>query len=272
MISGMAEPQTADESDLSRRKSFRPGLWIAAALVFAAQVGLLFWLGNPPPAAPLKLSVPPVIHVSGTGSEEWLALQDPTLFVLPHRDNFSGDAWLKIPPQKFAPTNWTEPPRPLPLPAEQLGAAFVAFMQTNRPARFQLALESGLASENPEGPPMVSISNPSTLRIEGDLARLHLLTPLHLPPQTNADLLTNTVVQLLVSAEGYPFSTVLLSGSGSGEADEAALTNYAKAVRFAPAQEAALGMVPGNKMTLGKLVFEWQTIPPAPTNAPPANP
>jgi hypothetical protein len=274
MISATAEPQTADGPDYPNRKrvGLRVGMWIAVALVFLAQVAVVFWLGNPPPPAPLKMAPPPVIHFSGSGSEEWLALQDPTLFVLPHRDNFSGEAWLKIPPQKFAPTNWSEPPRPLPLPMEQLGAAFVAFMQTNRPPRYQLALESGLDAMGGNSTQMVSISVPSALRVEGDLARLRLLTPLRLPPQTNSELLTNTVIQLLVNADGYPFSPVILSGSGSAKADDAALNNYAKAVRFAPAQEAALGTVRGNKMTVGKLVFEWQTIPPAPTNTPPLNP
>jgi hypothetical protein len=113
---------------------------------------------------------------------------------------------------------------------------------------------------------MESISTPSTLRVEGDLSRLRLLTPPQLPPQTNADLLTNTVVQLLVDARGNPFSPIVLSSSGSPAADAMALTNFAKAVRFAPAQAAALGTVPPDTMTMGKLIFQWQTIPPGPTN------
>ena len=245
-------------------------MWVAVALVFVAQVAVVFWVGNPPPLAPLEVPAAPVINLSGSGSEELLALQDPTLFVLPHRDNFSGDAWLKIPPQKFTPTNWSEPPRPLPLSAERLGAAFVTFMQTNRPPRYQLALESDTPNDPSPLTPPIPVS--SAIRVEGDLARLSLLTHFRLPPQTNSELLTNTVVQLLVNAEGHPFSQVVWSGSGSAEADALALTHYAKAVRFAPAQEAALGTVPGNKMTVGKLIFEWQTVPPAPTNGPSANP
>jgi hypothetical protein len=270
MISATAEPRPQDGTSTSAGKSprLRPGLWLAVAVVFVIQVALLFLVGNPPPAAPLQTPAAPKIYLSAKGSEELLALQDPTLFVLPHRDNFSGDAWLKIPTLKFAPTNWTEPPRPLSLPVEQLGATFVTFMKTNPPPRYQLALESGLDADRVDIPPMKSISVPSSLRVEGDLGRLRLLTPLRLPPQTNSELLANTVVQLVVNAEGYPFSPVILAGSGSDDADQSVLTNFAKAVRFAPAQAAALGTVPGNKMTMGKLIFEWQTVLPAPTNAP----
>lgn len=274
MISVMAEPQTPGGSEgLNRRPlRLRLGLWVVIALVFAAQVGLIYWLGNPPPAASFQAPAAPVIHLGASGSQELLALQDPTLFVLPHRDNFSGAGWLKITNQEFAPTNWSEPARPLELPLEQLGAAFATFMQTNLPPQFQPQMDSGLdtADENPA--PLVSISVASTLRVEGDLARLRQLTPLHLPPQTNSDLLTNTVVQLLVDARGNPFSAVILASSGDPRADAEALTNFAKAVRFEPAETAALGAVPRNKMIEGKLIFEWQTLPPLPTNTPPSTP
>jgi hypothetical protein len=121
---------------------------------------------------------------------------------------------------------------------------------------------------------MQPISVPSRLRVEGDLAQLRLLTPLHLPPQTNADILTNTVVQMVVDAQGYPFSSVILAGQGSGssEADQMALTNFSKAIRFAPVEEAGPGMIAPDKMISGRLIFEWQTVPPVPTNAPTTNP
>lgn len=273
MISATVEPQTKNATNLSNRKpsGLRPGLWTAVALVFAAQIGLLFWLGNPPPTKPSPPAPATTIHMSTSGSEELLALQDPTLFVLPHRDNFSGAAWAKIPPQKFTPTNWSEPARPLQLLREQLGETFATFMQTNLPPRFQPGLGSGWGARDKPPISMEAISNSSTLHVEGDLANLRLLTPLRLPPQTNSDLLTNTVVQLLVNAEGNPFSPVILSGSGSPTADTAALA-FIKTVRFEPAQAAALGTVPPNKMTLGKLIFEWQTMPPLPTNAPSSAP
>ena len=250
----------------SRRRARGLKLWIAIGLVFAAQVGIFFWMGNPPPAKPPQAPAPPVVQM--VARNELLALQDPTLFVLPHRENFSGDAWLKIPPREFPPTNWTEAARPLELAKEQLGAPFVAFMQTNLPPRFQPRIDSGLDSADAAIPPMQPISVPTRLRVEGDLARLRLLTPLHLPPQTNSDLLTNTVVQLVVDSRGNPFSAVVSPKSGNDEVDKEALA-YVKAIRFAPPEAAALGTVPADKMITGRLIFEWQTVP---SNAPPVNP
>src|SRR5512146_1989765 len=132
MTSAAVEQQ--DGLSPSHRAAKRFKLWIAVALVFAAQVAVVFWVGNPPPPKPLPTAPVPVVHLAaGAESRELLAMQDPTLFVLPHHDNFSGEAWLNLRPREFSPTNWTEPARPLELSPQQLGAAFIAFMQTNRP-------------------------------------------------------------------------------------------------------------------------------------------
>jgi hypothetical protein len=267
MMSATVEQQ--GQSIDSRRGARRLKLWLAIGLVFAAQVAVLYWLGNPPPVKPRPIAIAPVVHMAGEGSRELLALQDPTLFVLPHRENFSGPAWLNVPPRKFSSTNWTEPPRPLELSPQALGAAFVEFIRTNAPPRFQPRIESGLDTARAATPPMPAISMPSRLRVEGDLARLRLLTQFHLPPQTNSELLSNTVVQIVVDSNGNPFSSVIWTRSGSPDADLLALTNYSKAIRFAPLEAAALRTVPADKMISGRLIFEWQTVP---SNAPPVNP
>ena len=271
MTSATADPGTEGTAERGNHRParLRPGLWIASAIVFAVQIVLLFWLGNPPATPHARLPDPPVVHAIPSGSEELLALQDQTLFVLPHRDNFSGEAWLEIPAQQFAPTNWTEPALPLQLSPEELGAAFATFMGTNVAPRFHPQMGS-LDGANIGPETIEAIGNSSTLKVEGDLAHLRLLTSLRLPPQANPDLLTNTVVQVLVDAQGYPFSAVVLSKSGSDAADADALA-LAKTIRFEPAQAAALGTVPPDKMTLGKLIFEWQTKPLPTTNAPPAH-
>jgi len=259
-------------ADLPRRGTSRLKLWLAIALVFAAQVALTFWLGNPPPVKHFQPPIVPMVYTADDQSRDLIAINDPTLFLLPHRDNFSGDAWLKMEPRKFTPTNWTEPARPLELPKEQLGAAFVAFMQSNRPPRFQSRIEVGLETAAATSLPLSPIDVPSRMFVEGDLAKLRLLTSLQLPPQTNSDLLTNTVIRVVVDAQGYPFSSVIWERSGKDEADAMALTNFARAVRFSPPEAEALRAVPTNKMVSGQLVFEWQTLPPAPTNAPSGNP
>ncbi|HXT10211.1 MAG TPA: hypothetical protein VN873_01515 [Candidatus Angelobacter sp.] len=257
-----ASGKVAGKRSLHRRL----GLWVAVVLAFGVQIGLVFLVGNPPPVKPFQPPVPPVIHVDSNGTNALLALQDPTLFILPHLDNFSGAGWMKFTPPEFASTNWSEPARPLELATEQLGATFVAYMQTTQPPQFQPHIESGLIEGGPG--PMAPLATPSTMRVEGDLARLRLLTPVHLPPQTNADVLTNSVVQLLVDGRGFPFSPVILAGDPS--VDASSLLNFVKTLRFAPALSETLKQVPADKVTEGKLVFEWHTVPPAPTNATPA--
>jgi hypothetical protein len=270
MTSAASEKKSS--ADHPRRGTSRLKLWLAIAVVFAVQVSLTFWLGNPPPVKHFQPSLVPTVHLADARSQDLLAINDPTLFILPHRDNFSGDAWLKIAPRNFSPTNWTEPARPLELPKEQLGAAFVAFMQTNRPPRFQPRIESSLDTGEVVASPLPPLSVPSRMFVEGDLAKLRLLTPLHLPPQANPDLLTNTVIRMVVDAQGFPYSAVIWARSGNDDADALALTNFAKRVRFSPPEAEALRTIPTNKMVSGKLVFEWQTVPPPLTNAPSGNP
>jgi len=83
-------------------------------------------------------------------------------------------------------------------------------------------------------------------------------------PTASADLLTNTVVQVLVDADGNVVSPALLPpGSGDSRADQRAL-EVARTARFQPLR----GSSPA--LTVGVLVFEWRTV--ALTNAPASNP
>jgi len=65
-------------------------------LVFAAQLGLIFWLGKAHPIPRQPTDFPPSLSLAGPGTADVLALSDPTLFALPHRENFSVPAWLNI--------------------------------------------------------------------------------------------------------------------------------------------------------------------------------
>lgn len=276
MISNAAERRSTEVANLSDSKSRRtqPRMWIAVGVVFGVQIAVLFWLGNPPPVQQLHPTAAPKFSLVTNGWNELLALQDPTLFILPHRNNFSGAAWLKIPSQDFQPTNSGEPTLPLQLLPEQLGATFTAFMQTNPAPSIQMDIAAGLGLMDIIDvglPPKHSLVTASRVRVEGDLANRRLLNPLELPPQSSPDVLNNTEVQLFVDALGNAFSPVIVASSGNADVDAAVLTNFAKNARFEPLKGSTRGTAPSETMTFGKLIFEWQTVPPAQTNTPTSN-
>jgi len=101
------------------------------------------------------------------------------------------------------------------------------------------------------------------VHLDGPLAHRRLLVTPQLPGWPSAELLTNSVVQLLVDAQGRTISAVLLAPGirlkQQEDADASALA-LALAAQFEPAPSAAA--------TVGTMVFEWLTLPPAATNAP----
>jgi TonB family protein len=76
------------------------------------------------------------------------------------------------------------------------------------------------------------------------------------------DLLTNTVVQIVVNGAGKPVSLSVLSKSGLPEADEEAI-KLARLARFQPLPMTGSHAVTNALADLnwGKLVFEWHTGP-----------
>jgi hypothetical protein len=251
--------------------------WLSLlALAFGAQLGIILWLGERDAVRTRPVAVAPTLSLgpANAGSAELLALLDPTLFALPHRQGFSGEAWLRAPPQPYRPFAWSEPPRWLPLPLEQLGATFNRFTATNQlgdsqgptPPEPQLLL--------PESVEPAVFPTHSTLRLAGGLARRRLLKPLELPSWPDTDILTNSVVQLVVDAEGQPvFATLLRPGSGCVEADQHAL-RQARAARFQAAANSAAEPAtnPLLGLTWGELIFQWHTLPMPQTNAVPPGP
>jgi hypothetical protein len=247
--------------------------WTAIAVMFGLHVLLVFWLEDRLPTVPRKLGAAPAFRFSDNRMGEWLAIQDPTLFALPHRLGFSGEAWLKVRSPQFPPADWSEPARCLALDVQELGIPFGKFVLTNAPASFPIiaTLQPGLAN-----PGDFSIAPPPTssrLRIEGDLARRHLRLLLPLPSWTNTDLLANSIVQLLVDAQGNTVSAVLLPPrSGKEQADQRAL-ELAKAARFEPVDAGESGFKNASAgLSIGRMVFEWQTVPEPSNNALPATP
>ncbi|MCU0783976.1 MAG: energy transducer TonB [Verrucomicrobia bacterium] len=264
MNSVQMKSRTHEATTLSSDASWsRRRWWTLIVLVFAAHVGLIFALGDRKPVTPRPPAPSPTLRLAAE-SDELLAFNDPTLFALPHRRSFSGLAWLRIPEVKFQPFRWTEPPRLLALPVEKLGATFAQFMQTNLLAWFEFEIKPApelTLPDVPEAGPMIAAR--STLRIAGGLANRRLLNPPKLESWAASDLLTNSVVQVLVNADGNVISSTLLARSGSPKADQFSL-DLARMARFEPLRNGAA------KLSVGAMIFEWHTVPE--TNKPATNP
>ena len=114
--------------------------WILVALVFGVQLGLIFWLSDRRRFARRRPPCVPALQLAGDASAELLALKDPTLFALPHRQGFSGAGLAGIPPAGFRPFDWSERPRWLPFRPEQLGRR--PSTGSSRPASFSLPLHA----------------------------------------------------------------------------------------------------------------------------------
>ncbi len=111
--------------------------------------------------------------------------------------------------------------------------------------------------------------------LEGPLAQRRWLNPPVLPPQPFSDLLPDTVVQVVVGTEGRTVSPALLSPvpNVSPEADRLALET-ARSARFEPMKDegSAGAKPPLQKLTWGKMIFQWHTVAVAPTNQPTSEP
>jgi TonB family protein len=228
-------------------------------LVFAAHVALLYVFGGRKQIVPRAVTNVPVLKLARQSSE-LLALNDPTLFALPHSGDFEEAIRMPTSVLKQPLFRWTEPSGELALSAQELGTVFNEFMQTNRFAEFELQLKPPFKLSPVELPAKPLPAQNSTWRIEGELAKRQLPSQINLTNWPYADVLPPSVVQAVVDAAGKVVSTVLLSPSGYDAADQRAL-EIARALRFAPSSH----------LTVGRMVFNWRTVPPPATNAP-ANP
>jgi hypothetical protein len=248
--------------------------WLLLALVFTGQLALIFVLSDRRPLQVRPPAPAPVLHLAGSASAGMMALWDPTLFALPHRQGFSAIAWTVNPPQETRSPSPPEPLEYLALADQPLGADFNRLVATNRfefaPARPEAPLP--LALPTLFSPP--TMPAPSTVRVEGALAERRLLTPIEPPSWPHTEMLSNSIVQIVVDADGRTVSPgALLSLSGAMEADQFAL-KLARAARFEPVKPAGPDQA-ANKaspLTWGKLIFEWQTVPVPTSNVPSGTP
>ena len=235
------------------------------ALVFAAQVALIFAFGEHKQKPPRGVANVPALRLADNSSELF-ALNDPTLFALPHKKDFASILRVQTPAAEQPSFRWTESPRWLTHSAKEPGTVFDEFMRINRFAGLELQLKPPLKLSAPPLPVEPLLAPSSTLQIQDGLAQ-RLLAPLILPSWPHADVLAPSVVQVVVDAAGDVISTILLPsdyppevGGHFDDADRCAL-ELARAARFAPA----------TGLTIGRLTFNWHTVPPPATNAP-ANP
>ncbi len=245
----------------------RGRLLTLVALIFAAHVLLLFAFGGRKQVVPRAVTSVPTLNLADNSSE-WLALNDPTLFALPHQKDFASAIWLPAPVLKQPSFRWTEPPGELPLSTDELGLAFNQFMQTNHIAGFELQLKSPVKLSAPGLTVEPVLAQTSTLQIQDDLAQRRLLDPINLPSWPYANVIAPSKVQLLVNEAGNVISAVLLppdSGFTAADQYDRADTNaleLARAARFAPS----------SRLTVGRMIFNWHTVPLPATNSPAVSP
>ena len=244
--------------------------WLAILLVFAVQAGALFVLRDRRQIVPPQARHAPTLRLS-TGPIELLGVNDPTLFALPRRMGFSGEAWLKSESLPFQPDDSPEEPRFLSLQTPELGVTFKKFVESKIPVRFQTLAMPEPEAAMPPPPPLEPVFVVPTLRIEGDLKNRQLLTPFVLPASTNVDLLTNTVIQVSVDARGNTFSATLLLPPGrSPTPDDLDALERVKSARFESIEPTGPGKPERRTpdLTLGTMIFESQPSHRIATNAP----
>jgi hypothetical protein len=258
----------------SDRVRWSPRRWIYTILIVVGiHLVLIMHFGEreaslgPPPGFGASIEL-----AADVWSEKQLAeAADPTLFALPNPKSFSGDAWFTFTPIGHQVVDWTEPPRWLALNTNRLGAAFSQLVDTRKSTPLLVAdmPMPPLAGVDLFLPPQPMRSK-SEFRLEGDLARRALLEPIELPSLPATDLLTNSVVQLIVDASGFAYSAVLLGNSAQKEgaqreADQLALRTASNA-RFEPLRPSAGPKPKPESISIGKMIFEWHTIEPKVTN------
>lgn len=229
--------------------------WFAMiGLIIILQLGFILWLEETEAGRTRAAIKAPAFRLAARNGNELLELADPTLLVLPNQNGFSGPAWLRFAPPPAHSFEWSEPVQYLESPLQELGQSFHHFMQTN-----QFESEQTLPGPGAElaGTECVSLARrtQSDWRLEGALATRRLLTSFSLPSWAAIDLLTNTLVQIVIDKAGKPISATLLPpGSGSPDADRFAL-DLARTARFEPAKGGA-----ADELSWGTMVFEWNTL------------
>lgn len=247
MNPGTAEPQPIASSLPAPGWGWKKFL-LVVALAFAVHFGLIYLLGEKKIISQRTVKNVPVFRLAAP--DELVRLTDPTLFALPHAEDFSPAFWSQPPAVKAPEFRWTEPPLYLALATENLGAAFDAFMQNYQPEKLALNFKPEPQLSSPGINVESALPQNSSWQLAGELAGRRILNSLSPPTQTVNDVIAPSRAQLLVAPDGNVLSAVLLESSGLDAADQQALT-LARSLQFAPAK----------KLMFGEIIFNWHTVP-----------
>lgn len=237
--------------------------WATIAIAVAVQIGLIYWFSERSTRPVRQADARPAFRLVARPHSEWLALNSPTMFALPHPLGFSGRAWLAVPAHDYRPAEATNVPQWLALSPGALGASFREFMRTNQSGRVAVAIRPAPTLAAPSVAATLMTARASRVQLSEALAKRGLRSKWQLPAWTNTEPLQASQVQVVVDALGHPISAVLLNGSGLPAADQHALELVRRAV-FGP--DAAVMRSPSEALdaglTSGRLEFHWLTLPP----------
>lgn len=250
----MNSHQASPDQVWSRRRFL-----VVLVSVFVLQLVWLFAFGRPDAASQANVSVSTTFRMVArtlpAGVFDGLLVTDPTLFVLPSRDSFSGPAWLNVKDMDFSPAEWNEPPSWLRLKHEALTATFNSHVDRNRKPLMQATDKPAPYEPEPSLP--VATSRNTRVMLDNSIAnRLESKRP-ELKAWPHSEPLDHSVVEMGIDELGRVVTVRLLHRSGSPAADQAALRT-ASSLAFAPSAS--------NEWTVGKVYFIWQTEPVAATN------
>jgi hypothetical protein len=258
--------------------------WAAIVLALGLQVGLVIWLGDRSPNTPRSPAHAPVVFLAENALARRPALTDPLLFSSANPHGFSGAVWMNTPKLEYQGYDWTSPPAFLTLQAHELTSVFSSFLKTNSSPAFAIV-------DSPEPQPMSPrVFLPGTgppqsrLLVQGDLERRKMVMQVSLPSWPHTDILSNSVVEVVVDLDGNTVSANLLSSCGLKKADndpdkenpdkvpDKYALNVARSLQFQSIRRPGPAPTPVAALTWGKLVFEWQTVASPATNLPTQKP
>ncbi len=185
---------------------------------------------------------------------------DPTLFALMNRQGFSARTWMDFTFFQHSLNDWQEPVRWLAPDATRFGQDFSRSVQSVEINRPLIEDKPAPRADTPEVFADISMHR-STVELSAELQARTLVSALVLPPQTHNDILTNSIVQVVVNPAGNVLSARLVRGSGSKKADQAAveIASHARFELVRPPESARLN--PLSAMNVGDLIFRWHTLP-----------